>query len=541
MYLVKYIFNSINLFYIFNNWKGFVLILFFPALILGQFRGPSSPDVSNSKAYATLVYLGTSTDPSYPLSSIKVNDIITLGVKVSTTDASVINGAHIDITWNKKTLELQGSTIYETGTSAERIEPNKKFNVNNSYDYYDQNDQWVHGSPTNNNDWEWRHLILYGSNLNLQDKDYYVRLNFKIKDPGAGHNYADNVYIPNGHVGQGNSDPVGSFYTPFYAFPNFALSLDLSPKVTLTDTDTDNIIYPKLSPSDSVTITAEFDRAMVATPSISITGVVTNVSMTQISGTNSYTYNWNTSTPTLSAGLYTATISGTDTTGFTYTGTDSIIFTVSPTFYLASNGVTIKCSGCSAGDTAMVSGTLYTAVDNSSIDAQLAAGNYNLATTLVTNLSNKFKDNTSFNTDIGFWDTSNVTTMYEMFDRAYAFNQNIGAWDTSKVTNMNSMFLTATAFNNGDSSGVTSNTLNWDTSSVTTMYQMFYGASSFDQNIGSWDTSSNTNMTRMFNNANSFNQNIGNWNTSNVTTMGTAFQGANAFNQNIGAWNTFAP
>ena len=34
MYLGKYILNSINLFYIFNNWKGFVLILFFPALIM---------------------------------------------------------------------------------------------------------------------------------------------------------------------------------------------------------------------------------------------------------------------------------------------------------------------------------------------------------------------------------------------------------------------------------------------------------------------------------------------------------------------------
>ena len=41
--------------------------------------------------------------------------------------------------------------------------------------------------------------------------------------------------------------------------------------------------------------------------------------------------------------------------------------TISPTFYLASNGVTIKCSGCSAGDTGMVSGTIYTAAANSNI------------------------------------------------------------------------------------------------------------------------------------------------------------------------------
>jgi hypothetical protein len=333
MYLGKYILNSINLFYIFNNWKGFVLILFFPALIMGQFRGPSSSEVSDAKSYATLVYLGTSTDPSYPLSSIKVNDIITLGVKVSTTDASVINGAHIDISWNKKALELQGSTIYETGTSAERIEPNKKFNVNSNYDYYDLNAQWSYGSwSASNSDWESRHLILYGSNLNLQNKDYYVRLNFKIIDPGAGHNFADNVYIPNGRVtSQANDPAAGNFYSPNYAFPNFALSLDLSPKVTLTDTDTDNIINPQLSPSDSVTITAEFDRAMTATPTISITGIVTNVIMTPVSGTNSYTYAWDTSSGTLSDGTYSATVSGSDLAGNAYSGTDSITFTLDAT------------------------------------------------------------------------------------------------------------------------------------------------------------------------------------------------------------------
>ena len=36
-----------------------------------------------------------------------------------------------------------------------------------------------------------------------------------------------------------------------------------------------------------------------------------------------------------------------------YTGTDSLTLTVDPKFYLDTNGVTIKCSGCSAGDTGM--------------------------------------------------------------------------------------------------------------------------------------------------------------------------------------------
>ena len=56
-----------------------------------------------------------------------------------------------------------------------------------------------------------------------------------------------------------------------------------SPTVTLTDTDSDNL----LSASDTVTITAAFSKAMVATPTISITGAVTDVAMTLYSNEHS--------------------------------------------------------------------------------------------------------------------------------------------------------------------------------------------------------------------------------------------------------------
>ena len=329
-----------------------------------------------------------------------------------------------------------------------------------------------------------------------------------------------------------------------------------SPTVTLTDTDADNIISTTLSPTNTVTITASFSKSMAATPAVSITGVVTNVAMTRVGSTNNYTYNWNTSTPTLAPGAYSVTVSGTDAIGYAYAGTDSITFTISPTFYLDANGVTVKCSGCNAGDQGVVGGVIYTALDQTMFAAKAASDSNwgQMVTTLVTNMDSRFEnvdfnqnisswdtssvttmkelfnDNTTFNRDISKWDTSSVTDMEGVFWGAGAFDQDIGSWDTSSVTRMDNMFDRALVFNQ-DISG-------WDTSSVTDMNLMFYRALVFDQPIGGWDVSNVTNMEYMFNVASDFNQDIGNWNTSKVSNMTSMFQSAAAFNQDIGNWNT---
>jgi surface protein len=154
-------------------------------------------------------------------------------------------------------------------------------------------------------------------------------------------------------------------------------------------------------------------------------------------------------------------------------------------------------------------------------------GNWNTAN--VTNMAFMFTNANAFNQDIGNWNTANVTNMTHMLYAVPYFNQDIGGWDTGNVINMSRMFHGAQSFNQDIG--------NWDTSSVTNMSNMFEGIL-FNQDISGWDTSSVTNMSGMFRNAGAFNQNIGNWDTAKVTNMATMFAQAHAFNQNIGNWNT---
>ena len=191
---------------------------------------------------------------------------------------------------------------------------------------------------------------------------------------------------------------------------------------------------------------------------------------------------------------------------------------------------TCKCPNASVGDTAIIGSTTYTVVDNSTIQGEVDSGNVNLCTTLVTNMTDLFKDKSSFNSDISFWDTSNVTLMNSMFANATNFNQDISNWDVSSVTDMAYLFYVATAFDQYLD--------NWDVSNVTNMYYLFAGAENFNQPLISWDVSNVTNMYNLFHNAFEFNQDIGSWDVSNVTDMGSMFHQASSFNQDISGWNT---
>jgi surface protein len=210
------------------------------------------------------------------------------------------------------------------------------------------------------------------------------------------------------------------------------------------------------------------------------------------------------------------------------------VTTWAPDFYLASNGVTIKCPTADEGDSGVVGGNTYTKRNETElrnlVSLQMWAEVASTCTTGITDMSGMFNSASSFNQDIGSWDTSSVTDMFSMFYGASVFNQDIGSWNMSSVTDMFGMFFGASAFNQDIGS--------WDTSSVTDMFSMFYGASVFNQDIGSWNTSSVTDMGYLFDSASAFDQDISSWDTSSVTDMSGMFLEASAFNQDISSWNT---
>ena len=195
--------------------------------------------------------------------------------------------------------------------------------------------------------------------------------------------------------------------------------------------------------------------------------------------TSSITVNGTVDTSTV--GTYTLIYNVADAASNTASVTRTVVVNPASTTSIYFENGTCKCPNANYGETRTIDGIVYTAVTNKAeLEYEISAENYNLCTSGVTDMSDIFKDNTSFNSNIDFWDTSNVTNMSGVFNGATAFNQDIGSWDTSNVTDMSALFSAANAFNQ--------NIGPWDLSSVVTMYDMFKEASVFNQDISNWNT-----------------------------------------------------
>jgi len=110
--------------------------------------------------------------------------------------------------------------------------------------------------------------------------------------------------------------------------------------------------------------------------------------------------------------------------------------------------------------------------------------------------------------DITNWDTSEVAIFYACFDKtsvqkATTFNTDIGDWDTSLGYYFNEMFRGAELFDQDIGA--------WDMSLAQLVPGMFFGALSFNQDISGWDVGTVFNFAQMFKNAAAFNQDLSRW------------------------------
>jgi hypothetical protein len=309
-------------------------------------------------------------------------------------------------------------------------------------------------------------------------------------------------YNYNWDVDSGTTPPDGDYFATvagtasatsiaYSGTDSITFTLDTTaPTVTLTDTDSDNLV----STSEVVTITAGFSEAMTATPTISITGIVTNVIMTPVSGTNSYTFSWDTSSGTLSEGTYSATVSGTDLIGNSYVaGTQSITFTLdstAPTVTITSSDSdnTVKSADSNITVTAtfneaMASAptiTIGSAVDNVVLTAtssttwtynwdisSVAEGSYTVTVTGTDLVGNTYAgtdsitltvDNTAPTATLSDNDADNLLSATDSVTITAVFNESMSATPTVLISGTSISGVMTQI------SGTNSYTFNWDLS-----------------------------------------------------------------------------
>jgi surface protein len=205
-------------------------------------------------------------------------------------------------------------------------------------------------------------------------------------------------------------------------------------------------------------------------------------------------------------------------------GTITVTAPANNNFYLAPNGVTCMCPNAAVGDSGDPGdGVVYTKRERNEITPQNAA---TTCTSGITDMSNLFDGQVSFNENISSWDTSQVTNMYGIFNLNFAFNQTLEFWDVSNVINFSYMFGRAKSFNqplNG-----------WDVSSGQFFEGTFIGAA-YNLPLDNWDMSNAVEAWIMFGEG-EFNQPIGNWDVSNINSFGAMFY-RSQYNHPLNNWD----
>ena len=116
-------------------------------------------------------------------------------------------------------------------------------------------------------------------------------------------------------------------------------------------------------------------------------------------------------------------------------------------FYLHANGVTVLCPDAEVGMSGLVNGAAYTKRGRGDI-----TDNHNYAATSctsgITDMSQMFFNASSFNGDIGDWDTSEVTDMSGMFQSVSDFNQDLSGWCVSNIASEPANFASSSGLTN---------------------------------------------------------------------------------------------